>query len=127
VNLRRAAVAALALLGVAVVLAPWYTLATYTPNGWDATWWARGALVAAVVAIAALRAGRDREAAALAGVALACVLFRAIVPPDFGLGFDGLDVPTERSWGLWVALGAALLGLAAAVGLERRDRDTAAP
>jgi hypothetical protein len=119
VSLRYAALAALAILGLAVVLAPWFELDTYTPNGWDATWWARGALAAAVAAIVALRIGRDRAAAALAALALACVAVRAIVPPDFGLAFDGLDVPTERSWGLWVALGAAAAGLAAALGLAR--------
>ncbi len=125
-NLRYAALAALAVLGLAVVLAPWFELDTYTPNGWDATWWARGALAAAIVAIVALRIGRDREAAGLAALALACIVFRAIVPPDFGLGFDGLDVPTERSWGLWVALGAALLGFAAAAAIVRGGRDPAA-
>ena len=124
-SLRHAALAALAVLGLAVVLAPWFTLDTYTANGWDATWWARAALAAAVVAIVALRIRRDREAAALATVALACVALRAVVPPDFGLAFDGLDVPTERSWGLWVALGAALLGLAAAVRLARGGGDPA--
>jgi hypothetical protein len=122
VSLRNAAVAALAILGLAVVLTPWYQLATYEPNGWDASWWARGALAAAVAAIVALRIQRDREAAALAAVALACVAFRAIVPPDFGLGFDGLDVPTERAWGLWIALAAAVAGLALCLRIARARR-----
>ena len=126
-SLRHAALAALAVLGLAVVLTPWFTLSEYEPNGWDATWFARGALAAAIAAIVALRIGRDREAAILAGLALACVAFRAIVPPDFGLGFDGLDVPTERSWGLWLALAAALLGLVAVIRLVRGGRASAAP
>ena len=118
-SLRSAALAALALLGLATVLVPWFTLDTYTPNGWDATWWARGALAAAIAAIVALRIRRDREAAVLAALALACVAVRAIVPPDFGLAFDGLDVPTERVWGLWVALAAAAAALAATLRLAR--------
>ena len=118
-NLRTAATAALAVLGLSVVLTPWYELATYMPNGWDATWFARGALAAAVVAIVALRIRRDREAAVLSAIALACVAFRAIVPPDFGLGFDGLEVPTERSWGLWVALAASLAATGTTLRLAR--------
>ena len=121
-SLRNAALAALAVLGLTIVLTPWFTLDTYTANGWDATWWARAALAAAVASMVALRIRRDREAAALAAVALACVALRAVVPPDFGLAFDGVDVPTERSWGLWVALGAALLGLLAAARLARGGR-----
>ena len=118
-NLRHAALAALALLGLATVLVPWFSLDTYTPNGWDATWWARGALAAAIAAIVALRVRRDREASVLAALALVCVAFRAIVPPDFGLAFDGLDVPTERDWGLWLALAAAAAALAATLRLAR--------
>jgi lipopolysaccharide export LptBFGC system permease protein LptF len=104
---RRAAIAACALLALSVVLTPWYALDDYVPNGWDATWWARAAAVAAIAAIVALRFHRDREAAALAGIGLACVIFRTIDPPDFGFAFDGLDVPTARRWGVWVALAAA--------------------
>ena len=119
-RLRAAAIGGAALLALATVLTPWFALDDYTPNGWDATWWARLALLAAVVAIVALRLGEDRPAAALLALALACVAFRAIFPPDFGFGFDGLDVGTERNWGLWVALAGAVVGLVAAVLLARR-------
>ena len=118
-SLRNAALAALAVLGLSVVLTPWFALDEYEPNGWDATWWARGALLAAVVAIVALRLRRAREAGILAGVALACVAFRAIVPPDFGFAFDGLEVPTERGWGLWVAVGAGVVALVVCARLAR--------
>jgi hypothetical protein len=97
-----------------VALTPWFQLGDYQPNGWDATWWARGAAVAAIAAIVALRLGRDRAAVALAAVGLACVAVRVIAPPDFGFAFDGLDVPVERCWGLWLALAAALTALATA-------------
>jgi hypothetical protein len=117
VGLRDVAVTALGVLALAVVLTPWYALDDYTPNGWDATWWARIALVAALAAIVALRLGRAREAALLAALALACVAFRTIVVPDFGFGFDGLEVPVERRFGLWVALAAAGVATASAVRL----------
>jgi hypothetical protein len=108
------ALAGCAVLALAVVLTPWYALDDYVPNGWDATWWARGALVAALAGALALRFGRRREALALLAVALGCVVFRAIVTPDFGFGFDGLDVPVERRWGLWLALAAGVVALIAA-------------
>jgi hypothetical protein len=119
-RLHAVAVGALGVLSLAVLITPWYSLDDYTPNGWDATWWARIALVAALGAIVALRVGRAREAAVLAVVALLCVLFRTIAVPDFGFGFDGLKVGTERSWGLWVALAAALVGVVAAARLAHR-------
>jgi hypothetical protein len=108
------AVVACGVLGLAVVLTPWFALDEYVPNGWDATWWARAAAILALLAIVALRLGRDRIALALIAAALACVAVRVIAPPDFGFGFDGLDVPTERRWGLWVALGAGVVALLAA-------------
>jgi hypothetical protein len=115
VSARNFALGSCAVLALAVVLTPWYALDDYVPNGWDATWWARIALVAALAAALALRLGRRREALALLVVALACVAFRAIAPPDFGFSFDGLDVPVERRWGLWLALVAAVVALAASV------------
>ena len=118
-NLSRAA---FALLGLAVVLLPWYRLDDYTPNGWDATWWARLALLAAVVGLALAHVdelGRVRLAAA--AIAVLAVAFRLAVPPDFGFAFDGLEVPTERAPGAPVALAAALLALAAEV-LRLRGR-----
>ena len=75
---------------------------------------------AAIAAIVALRVGRAREAAAGALVALACVAFRAIAVPDFGFGFDGLEVPTAREFGLWIAMAAALVATAAAARLATR-------
>jgi hypothetical protein len=107
-RLHTVAVGALGLLALSVVLTPWYSLDDYTPNGWDATWWARLALLGALAAIVALRLGRSHEAALFATVALGCVVFRVVAVPDFGFGFDGLDVGTERDWGLWVAVAAAI-------------------
>jgi hypothetical protein len=101
-------------LALSVVLTPWYALGDYIPNGWDATWWARIALLAALAGTLALRFGRRREAIALIAVALACVALRAIVVPDFGFAFDGLKVPVERRWGIWVALAAGAVALVAA-------------
>jgi hypothetical protein len=120
VNARNVALGGCALLALAVVLSPWYALDDYVPNGWDATWWARIALVAALAAAVALRLGHRREAIGLLAVALACVVFRAIVPPDFGFSFDGLDVPVERRWGLWLALVAGIIALGAS--LTKVDR-----
>jgi hypothetical protein len=109
---RKVALGGCAVLALSVVLTPWFALGDYVPNGWDATWWARIALVAALAAALALRLGRPREAVGLVAVALACVAFRAISPPDFGFGFDGLHVPIERRWGLWLAVAAAAIALA---------------
>jgi hypothetical protein len=110
----RIALAGCAVLALAVVLTPWYALDDYVPNGWDATWWARVALVAALAAAVALRLGHERIALALLVLAVASVVFRAIAPPDFGFSFDGLDVPVERRWGLWLALAAGVVACAAA-------------
>jgi peptidoglycan/LPS O-acetylase OafA/YrhL len=123
---RALAITGCALIGLAVVLAPWFALDEYEPNGWDASWWPRAAAILALIAIVALRMRRDRVAVVLIAAALACIAVRAIAPPDFGVGFDGLDVPTERRWGLYVALGAAVVALAAAA-LRLRTRRAVLP
>jgi hypothetical protein len=125
---RRFTIAAFAVLGLSVVLLPWYALDDYVPNGWDATWWARVALAAALAGLALASAGRaPRAQLALAAIALAAVVFRLADPPDFGFGFDGLDVPTARRAGPWVAVGAALLALLALAPELRRERPLPAP
>jgi hypothetical protein len=107
------AIAASAVVALSVAFLPWYALDAYEPNGWDATWWARGAAAAAIATIVLLRFRLYALATATAAVALACVAMRVIAPPDFGFGFDGLAVPTERRIGCWVALAAASLALMA--------------
>ena len=121
------AVGACAVTALAVVLTPWYGLDEYEPNGWDATWWGAAAAILALLAIVALRIDRAREATALIALALACIVFRAIVPPDFGFGFDGLEVPTERRFGLWLALGAAAVAVVATARVWRRGVPPEAP
>lgn len=128
-----------AIAALAVVLAPWYRLDDYVPNGWDATWWARLALLAALagLALGSAEAARvrlplaPRLAArlrlALAAMAVAAIAFRLAVPPDFGFAFDGLDVPTERRLGAPLALAGALLALAAELLRERRARSAPTP
>jgi hypothetical protein len=61
-GLRRLSLAGFAIAALAVVLAPWYRLDDYVPNGWDATWWARAALLAALagLALASAEAARGR-------------------------------------------------------------------
>jgi peptidoglycan/LPS O-acetylase OafA/YrhL len=121
-RLALAARLAFAATALAVVLLPWYTLDDYTPNGWDASWWIRLALLAALLGLAlgaAGEAGRLRHA--LAAAAVAAIAFRLAVPPDFGFDFDGLDVPTERAWGAYVGLATAL-GALLAEGLRLRAR-----
>lgn len=109
---RAAAIAATAGLAVAVFIGPWFALFRYTPNGWHATWWARLALLAALINIGLLAYDRlPRTRVALAAIAAAAIALRVIWPPDFGLAFDGLDVPTARRGGIWVALGLALIAL----------------
>ena len=121
-GIRALAVAACAALVIAVALVPWYALDDYRPNGWDATWWARAAALAAIACVALLRLRRDREAALAAAVALGCVVFRVASPPDFGFGLDGLRVPVERLAGCWVGLASAALALAASARLAARAR-----
>ena len=116
-RLRALAIGANAVTALAVVLLPWYELDAYRPNGWDATWWARGAALAALAAIVALRADRPRLAAFIAAVSAALIAWRVITPPDFGFAFDGLTVPVRRQAGCWVALASSLLALLASARL----------
>ncbi len=103
------------MLAVVVLFLPWYALGDYVPNGWDATWFARLALTAAVAAALVLRLGGPaRLALALWTAALVLVATRVVFPPDFGFGFSGIDVPVERRVGCWAALATALLGALAA-------------
>ena len=125
---RHLAIAAFAVLALSVVLLPWYALDDYVPNGWDATWWARIALAAALLGLALASAGRAlRAQLALAAIAVAAVAFRLADPPDFGFAFDGLDVPTARRAGPWVALAAGLLALLALAPELRREPSRPAP
>ena len=125
--MRRVGRVASAVLALSVALLPWYTLDAYEPNGWDATWWARAALAAALVNLVALQVGRDRLAVAAALVAFACVVVRVVAPPDFGFAFDGLKVPVERQAGCWVALAASLLALLVSARLAWRPARPAPP
>ena len=121
-RLRLAARIAFAATGIAIAVLPWFELDEYTPNGWDASWWIRLALLAVIVGLVATDA---RARVAAAGVAVAAIAFRLIVPPDFGFDYDGLDVPTERAFGAWVALATALTALAAeALRLRARPAPT---
>jgi hypothetical protein len=115
------AIAASAVLALSVAFLPWYALDAYEPNGWDATWWARGAAAAALVTIVLLRFRLYAAASVAAAAALACVLVRVISPPDFGFGFDGLTVPVERRIGCWVALASSSLALLASLALAWRS------
>ena len=109
-----------AVLALSIVLLPWYALGNYVPNGWDATFWARVALVLAVVNLVAARRGRGGSRA-LAGLVLLIVAARVALPPDFGFDFDGLDVPVARRAGAWIGLAAAAAAFAAAVSQSRRS------
>ena len=122
--LRRAARVGFAILALATVLLPWYRLDDYTPNGWDATWFARIALVAAAVGLVA---GPSRVRVAAAAMAVLAVAYRLAVPPDFGFAFDGLEVPTERRIGVAVALAAALTALVAELLRAPRARPDPSP
>jgi hypothetical protein len=108
--------AGLAACGLAIALLPFFKLDDHTPNGWDASWWIRLALLAALVGIVA-----ERLRLAAAAVAVVAIAFRLAVPPDFGFAYDGLDVPTDRAWGAYVALATALAALLAE-GLRLRAR-----
>ena len=123
--MRSLALAANAVLALSVALLPWYALDAYEPNGWDATWWARAAAIAAIAGIVLLRLGRYRLAAGVAAFALAVVVVRVAAPPDFGVAFDGLTVPVHRRGGGWVALASSLTALLAClrlVALRERPR-----
>lgn len=124
--MRAAAVAANAAVCLSVVLLPWYGLDDYVASGWDATVWARAALILALVNLMAIRARGATGSRTLALAVLALIAFRVALPPDFGFDFDGLDVPVERRPGAWVALGAALTA-AALAGLPARESGRASP
>ena len=117
-------------LMASVFAGPWFALYRYSPNGWHATWWARLALLLALVylvlVVLDLSPPLQVAAAALAGAAVA---FRLIWPPDFGLAFDGLAVPTARRPASWVALGLALASLVLAIvrwrSADERSRSSA--
>jgi hypothetical protein len=113
---RATGLVASAALALSIVLLPWYALDDYVPNGWDATFWARAALVLAVANLVLLRLRPGSAGSvALTAAALALVAARVALPPDFGFDFDGLDVPVERRIGAWTGLLAAAAALAAAL------------
>jgi hypothetical protein len=123
----RLLLAASAVLALSILVLPWYELDAYVTNGWDATWLLRGAVVLALVNIVAARLGTPpRLTVGVAAVALALVAIRVAFPPDYGFGFDGLDVPMERRVGCWVGLAAAIVGCVAAA-LELRGGFRAVP
>jgi hypothetical protein len=113
---RGAALASGGLLAASILLLPWYGLGSYEPNGWDATFWLRVALVLAVLNLVGVRA-RERASGSvpLTAAALALVALRVLLPPDFGFDFDGLEVPVERRVGAWIGLAAGAGALAAAL------------
>ena len=122
---RLAALAANAALALSVVLLPWYSLAEYTPSGWQATWLARLALALALGGVVALRLGRPaRDLLAPALAALVLVAYCVALPPDFGFDLDGLDVPVELRAGALIGLASAAAGFGVPLGVElvRRSR-----
>jgi hypothetical protein len=108
-SLRGLAIAAYALLALSIVLLPWYELGDYVPNGWDATFWARAALILALIQIVLLRA-RTGPVIAVGVLVALFIAFRVALPPDFGFDFNGLSVDVTRRIGSWVGLGLALVG-----------------
>ena len=125
--MRKAATAASAVVALSAVLLPWYALDAYEPNGWHATDWARAATAAAIVTIVLLRFGLYWAATLTAAVALACVAYRVIEPPDFGFAFDGLSVPVERRIGCWTALASSLVAVLATLRLAWPSSAAASP
>ena len=109
-----ALIAGPALLALSAVLAPWYALGEYRPDGWEATWWVRAAVVLAVATIVLARLGALRAVRVTATTTLLAVAFRVLLPPDFGFGFDGLEVPTEPRAGAFAGLGGAAAAALAA-------------
>lgn len=103
------AIVAYALLALSIVLLPWYELGDYVPNGWDATFWVRAALILALIQIVLLRA-RTGPVIAVGVVIALFIAFRVALPPDFGFDFNGLAVDVTRRVGSWVGLGLALAG-----------------
>ena len=118
--LREAGRLGLAATGIAIALLPFFKLDDYTPNGWDASWWIRLALIASLIGLVV-----ERLRLAAAAIAVATIALRLAVPPDFGLDYDGLNVPTERAFGVYVALAAAITALLAE--LARRRAQPAPP
>lgn len=120
--MRGVALASSGLLAASILLLPWYELGAYEPNGWDASFWLRVAVVLAALNLVTVRAdGRRAGSVPLAAVALGLVAARVALPPDFGFDFDGLDVPVERRLGVWIGLATAVAALVAAVlGRPRR-------
>lgn len=103
-----------ALLAVVILLLPWYALGEYVPNGWDATFWLRVAVVLVILGILRVRGGGP-PSVPLAATVLALVAFRVALPPDFGFDFDGLEVPVERRAGAYAGLALASVALVAAL------------
>ena len=125
---RRAAAAATAVLAISVFALPWFALDGYRPDGWNATWWARLALLLALLNLPLILVARDRRLPrALAALALAAVALRVAFPPDFGFGFDGLSVPVHRRAGCWIALASAALSLLLLSVPERRPSQSGRP
>jgi hypothetical protein len=119
----RRTVAFAATLGVAVSIfvTPWFALYRYEPNGWHATWWARLALLLAVANLALMALDLIPPLRiTIAALTFIAISFRLIWPPDFGLAFDGLDVPTARRAGVWIALILSLVALGAELLRARR-------
>lgn len=114
-------------LALLVVMLPWYRLGPYEPTGWEATWWLRGALAAALVSMVALRVGRARVATAAALTAAVCIAVRVAAPPEFGFGFDGLKVPVHRELACWVGLALSLLALLGSARLAWRPERPSSP
>ena len=120
---RASALAANAVLALSIVLTPWYALAAYMPSGWQATWLLRLALAIALVNIVALRVGRPLGGLVRPSLAaLALIVFRVAVPPDFGFDFAGLEVGVHRRWGCGLGLAAALVAAAVPLGVARKTR-----
>ena len=120
-KLSKAAVASNAALALSVVLLPWYSLGEYEPTGWDATWWARVALACAVLNLVFLRTAHG-ALRTLSFIALAAVAYRFVSPPDFGFDFNGLDVGTDREYGVHVALALSLVAVSAQFAASRSAR-----
>ena len=73
---RHLSLAGFAVAALSVAVLPWYALDDYVPNGWDATWWARIALFAALAGLALASADAlPRARLVLAAVALAALSY----------------------------------------------------
>jgi hypothetical protein len=115
---------AAALLGVALFL-PWFEIAGVRENAWQAlTVTEIPSALAALAGLALVLATLTRPSpaiplalavasAVLAAVAIVAVAARAVAPPDGA---------TARCYGLWLALGAAVVLLLAALASLRDER-----